>query len=306
MVTISYKKEDLLIEELKKQKNIEVLKKSSFLKNLFGKKKYANVYFHSGNLDKKAILNIKNSELSIVNSNSIKTKILEKMKINTQKIDVIYPSINAKSETFEKQQEIKDNFFKEFNIELNTRLIFFTAKNFKTSGIKEFLDICLDLNYKNIKLIIAGDKKQIINLQFLLSKYKKFENKIILLEDYKNINELFLISDIFLLPTHNKTFSLNILKAMFYENVVFLSAKNDASEVIDTFATLCSPTDITTAFKIDAILNSNKELKKIKEENNKIAQKYGIEVNLSKINKILENLNLVSENQDKIPEYFSL
>jgi hypothetical protein len=49
--SISYKTSNLLIENLKKQENIEVLKKENFIISLFGKKKYSDVYFHSVNLD---------------------------------------------------------------------------------------------------------------------------------------------------------------------------------------------------------------------------------------------------------------
>ena len=285
--TISYKTTNVLINELKKQENIEVIKNKNFLKKLFNNKKYADVYFHSGSLDEKSIKNIKNSKITIVNSFSIKNKILEELKISSEKIEVIYPSINI---NIENEDTIKIDFYKKFNIDFDTKLIFFTAKNFKTSGIKEFLDICSNLNYSNFKIIIAGDKRQIGSLQFSLPKYKKLEEKIILIDDYKNFDELFLVSDIFLLPTHNKSFATNILKAMFCKCVVFLSIKNDAKEVIDVFASMSSPTDATIAFKIDAILLDEKELENIKEQNNKLAKECSIENNLKRFNEEISNI----------------
>ncbi|MCT7548797.1 glycosyltransferase [Aliarcobacter butzleri] len=285
--TISYKTTNILIEKLKKQENIEVIKNKNFLKKLFSKKRYADVYFHSGSLDEESIKNIKNSKITIVNSFSIKNKILEELKISSEKIEVIYPSINI---NIENEDKIKIDFYKKFNIDFDTKLIFFTAKNFKTSGIKEFLDICSNLNYSNFKIIIAGDKRQIGSLQFSLPKYKKLEEKIILIDDYKNFDELFLVSDIFLLPTHNKSFATNILKAMFCKCVVFLSIKNDAKEVIDVFASMSSPTDATIAFKIDAILLDEKELENIKEQNNKLAKECSIENNLKRFNEEISNI----------------
>ncbi|PUE65644.1 glycosyltransferase [Arcobacter lacus] len=286
-ITISYKTTNVLINELKKQENIEVIKNKNFLKKLFSKKRYADVYFHTGSLDEKTILNIKNSKITIVNSFSTKNNILEELKISSEKIEVIYPSINI---NIENENKIKIDFYKKFNIDFDTKLIFFTAKNFKTSGIKEFLDICSNLNYSNFKIIIAGDKRQIGSLQFSLPKYKKLEEKIILIDDYKNFDELFLVSDIFLLPTHNKSFATNILKAMFCECVVFLSVKNDAKEVIDVFASMSSPTDSTIAFKIDAILSDEKELKNIKKQNYEIAKECSIENNLNRFNQEILNI----------------
>ncbi|MBD3829951.1 MAG: glycosyltransferase, partial [Arcobacter sp.] len=113
---------------------------------------------------------------------------------------------------------------------------------------------------------------------------------IILLENYKNIDDLFLASDIFLLPTYNKTFSSNILKAMYCKCVVFLSIDNDAKEVVDVFASMDSPTDPSIAFKIDAVLLDKNELKKIKKENKKLAKEFELEANLNKMNFILENV----------------
>ncbi|MFX4212731.1 glycosyltransferase [Aliarcobacter butzleri] len=285
--TISYKTTNILIEKLKKQENIEVINNKGFFKKLFNNKKYVDVYFHSGSLDEKSIKNIKNSKITIVNSFSIKNKILEELKISSERIEVIYPSINI---NIENEDKIKIDFYKKFNIDFDTKLIFFTAKNFKTSGIKEFLDICSNLNYSNFKIIIAGDKRQIGSLQFSLPKYKKLEEKIILIDDYKNFDELFLVSDIFLLPTHNKSFATNILKAMFCKCVVFLSIKNDAKEVIDVFASMSSPTDATIAFKIDAILLDEKELENIKEQNNKLAKECSIENNLKRFNEKISNI----------------
>lgn len=285
--TISYKSSNLLIENLKKQENIEVLKKENFISSLFGKKKYADVYFHSGNLDEKSIENIKNSKITIVNSFSSMNYIIAKTKISHEKIKVIYPSINVE---YKKPKEVKIKLCEELNIDPKTKLILFTAKNFKTSGVKEFLDICSSITYSDFKIIIAGEQKQITALQFQLPKYQNLQDKIILLENYKNIDDLFLASDIFLLPTYNKTFSSNILKAMYCKCVVFLSIDNDAKEVVDVFASMDSPTDPSIAFKIDAVLLDKNELKKIKKENKKLAKEFELEANLNKMNFILENV----------------
>ena len=285
--TISYKTTNILIEKLKKQENIEVISNKGFFRKLFNNKKYADVYFHSGNLDEKSIENIKNSKITIVNSFASMNYIIAKTKISHEKIKVIYPSINVE---YKKPKEVKIKLCEELNIDPKTKLILFTAKNFKTSGVKEFLDICSSITYSDFKIIIAGEQKQISALQFQLPKYQNLQDKIILLENYKNIDDLFLASDIFLLPTYNKTFSSNILKAMYCKCVVFLSIDNDAKEVVDVFASMDSPTDPSIAFKIDAVLLDKNELKKIKKENKKLAKEFELEANLNKMNFILENV----------------
>lgn len=77
---------------------------------------------------------------------------------------------------------------------------------------------------------------------------------------------------------------------MFCKCVVFLSIKNDAKEVIDVFASMSSPTDVTIAFKIDAILLDEKELENIKEQNNKLAKECSIENNLKRFNEEISNI----------------
>ena len=111
-----------------------------------------------------------------------------------------------------------------------------------------------------------------------------------LLENYSKIDDLFLASDIFILPTYNKSFSTNILKAMFSKCVVFLTLENDAKEILDVFASLDSPTDSSAAFKIDAILQGENDLKQIKKQNRKLALEFTLENNLEKFNHILENV----------------
>ena len=285
--TISYKTTNLLIEKLKQQTNIQVLKEKGFLSLLFSKKHFPDIYFHSGNLDEKAIENIKNSKITVTNSFASMNEIIAKTKISHGKIKVIYPSINVE---YKNIKEIKIKLCQELQIDLNTKLIFFTAKNFKSSGVKEFLDICSSITYLDFKIIIAGEQKQIANLNFQLPKYSKLQDKIILLGNYSKIDDLFLASDIFLLPTYNKSFSINIIKAMYCKCVVFLSLENDAKEIVDVFASMDSPIDPSTAFKIDAILSNESDLEMIKNQNKELASEFTIQNNLVKINNVIENI----------------
>lgn len=285
--TISYKSKNILIEKLEKQLNIEVIKAKSFFSKLFSKKQYADIYFHTGSLNEESIDTIKNSKITIVNSFSAKNEIIESTKIEDEKIEVIYPSINV---DFKEPNEVKVKICEELKIDLETKLIFFTAKNIKSSGVKEFLDICASLNYEDFKIIISASQKQINNLQFQLPKYEGLKDKLIILEDYKNIDDLFLASDIFILPTHNKSFSSNILKAMFCKCVVFVTIQNEVKEVVDVFASMDNPSDSSISFKLDAILSAENDLKEIKEQNRKLALEFTLENNLVKINHIIENV----------------
>lgn len=286
--TVYYKISNTLINNLKHRKDIKILKKPSFLTKLFSKKRYPDIYFHSGELDENSIEFIKNSKFVVTNSFSNLNLILAKTKISHEKIKVIYPSVDIK---YQKPKELKEKYKDRFSLTENTKIIFFTAKNFKTSGVKEFLQIVSNLSFIDFKVIIAGTKQQLAALEFTLPKYSKLEPKIILLDESKEkLDELYLISDVFLLPSYNKNIASSVIKAMFCKCVVFSTMNNDAKEILDVYATMENPNDPSTAFKIDAILFDENELKKIKKQNREIALEMSLDKNIDKFNDILTKI----------------
>ncbi|QEZ88634.1 glycosyltransferase, family 1 [Aliarcobacter cibarius] len=286
--TIYFKTENNLINSIKQSEDIKILKKPTGLFKLFSKKNYADIYFHTGNLDEDSIEEIKNSKITIANSFSFMNLILKKTNIDHKKVKVIYPSVNM---VYEEPKLLKKDFLERFSLPINTKLIFFTANNFKNSGIKEFLDIVSNLSFMDFSVIIAGSKQQLAALDFILTKYHKLENKIIKIDVAKhNVDELYLISDIFLLPTHNKNIASSVIKAMFCECVVFTTMNNDAKEIIDVYATMEQPSDPSTPFKIDAILFDEKEMNSIKKQNREIAIEMSLDKNIEKFNDILLNI----------------
>ena len=286
--TIHYKTSNTLINRLKARDDIKILKKPSFITKLFSKKRYPDIYFHSGELDENSIEFIKNSKFVVTNSFSNLNLILAKTKISHEKIKVIYPSVDIK---YQKPKELKEKYKDRFSLTENTKIIFFTAKNFKTSGVKEFLQIVSNLSFIDFKVIIAGTKQQLAALEFTLPKYSKLEPKIILLDESKeNLDELYLISDVFLLPSYNKNIASSVIKAMFCKCVVFSTMNNDAKEILDVYATMENPNDPSTAFKIDAILFDENELEKIKKQNREIALEMSFDKNIDKFNDILTKI----------------
>ena len=286
--TVYYKISNTLINNLKHRDDIKILKKPSFLTKLFSKKRYPDIYFHSGELDENSIEFIKNSKFVVTNSFSNLNLILAKTKISHEKIKVIYPSVDIK---YQKPKELKEKYKDRFSLTENTKIIFFTAKNFKTSGVKEFLQIVSNLSFIDFKVIIAGAKQQLAALEFTLPKYSKLEPKIILLDESKEkLDELYLISDVFLLPSYNKNIASSVIKAMFCKCVVFSTMNNDAKEIIDVYATMENPNDPSTAFKIDAILFDENEHKKIKKQNRNIALEMSLDKNIEKFNDILTKI----------------
>ncbi len=287
MYTISYKTKNSLIEKLENENLVKPMDKKSFFSKMFSSKEYANIYFHSGILDNEAIENINNAKLIVSNSNSAKDEIIAQTLIDEEKILTVYPSIDIE---YQKTKEIKESFCQKHNLDKKRKFIFFTAKNLKSSGVKEFLDLIISLSFENFQVIIAGEKNQIYNLKFQISKYN-FGDRLLLLEDYENIDEIFLASDIFILPTNNKNIASNILKAMFCKCAVFTTRINAASELIDIFSTMETPDDRSMQFKVDALLQNKDDLKLIKKQNRKIAKEYTLENNFKKFEKYLSKLD---------------
>lgn len=287
-IEIFSKTRTALVDALLQEENIQEFKAPSFLKKItLAKKEYPSIYFHQGKLDNTALEMLKNSELNIVNSNHVKTQILKEVKIDSEKIEVCYPSFIPKEIDI---KEAKKEFLTQLDLDKKTKIILFTANNLKSNGVKEFITTILNLNSSNFRVIIASDTQQITNLKFQISKYN-FGDRVLLYEDFHDMDLLFAISDIFVLPTHNQTFAANILKAMYYKTAVFVTAYNDSSELVDVFATMNLPNDPSTAFKIDALLSRNDDLKMIKKQNQKIAKQFSLEKQTKKIKEIVKLLN---------------
>ena len=276
-LSIYTKSKTLIINQLKQYADLNFLDDKSVDTDT------PDIYFHSGKIDKSIVSIITRSKIVIVNSKSAKAEIVKKIEVNENKIHVIYPAIK-KSDINVK--EARKEFCEELKIHKKTRIIFFTARTLKTNGVKELFNIILGLNNNNYKLIIASDKEQITTLKFQITKYK-LDDKIIFYEDFENMDLLYAVCDIFVLPTYVKNFSINILKAMSLKTAVFVSSTNSARELVDIFATMEIPTDPNTSFKIDALLRQKDDLKLIKKSNYKVAKDFYVEKQIQRLLSIL-------------------
>ena len=286
-VSIYYKNKTKIIEELEKKDYIKTLESKSLIKKLsFSKDEYADIYFHTGSVDDKAIEMTKNVKKVIVSSYAARHELLVESKVADDKVSVIYPSIEP---SLEKPKSARIRFCEKHDIDPKRKILLFTAKNIKSGGIKEFIQIVASLNYQNIQMIVASDAKQIYNLKFQLSKFN-FDDSLLLLEDYEDMDEVYLASDIFILPTYTSFFAPSVLKAMASKCAVFVSANNSAREVVDVFATMENPNDPSTAFKVDALLSRKEDLKLIKKQNKKAASEFTLEKNLERLEEIIRSV----------------
>lgn len=286
-LSIYFKQKNVLIDELLKNENIQIYKKQNILDKLtFKTKSYPDIYFHSGTLDVEAIELVENSKKTIANSYTTKQELIKACNITNDKVDVVYPTITS---SYLKPKESRDILIQELDLNKKDKIILFHAKNLMKNGVLEFLNIIASLGTNNFKAIIAGDSKQIYTLKFKFTKYN-LDDKVILLEDYKNIDLLYSAADIYILPTYIKAFSSNVIKAMFYKTAVFVSANSASREVIDIFSTMDSPSDRSMQFKVEAILSNKDELKNIKKTNKEIADEFMFDIQFKRLEEIVSNI----------------
>jgi len=250
--------------------DVTYYKEQSFLqKILLKEKKYPDIYFLQGSVNKESLEFVENSKLTIVNSKKIKEKIMDKKSyFNEKKIEVMYPYLTNK---LEYDKEIKKAFKKNHKIAKDTSIIFFSSKDINKSGIDKFLEIVLHLENKNYKLLFDISSK---DNELLIKKLEKtkLNEKALVFTDYENQDELFIVADIFILPTKLQLFTPSVLKAMYLRNVVFVERNNASSELIDSFSLILGQDDRGIYFKVDSLLNNPKEIKKLQKENSLVVK----------------------------------
>lgn len=232
-------------------------------------------------LEKKCFLNSKHI---IANSYMVKKQIIDCYKISPKKIDVIYNGIELKnldpSTSF-------DKLSREFSISKNHSIILLVGSGFKRKGVFEFLNIIAQLKSNNLKAFVVGKESNMSYYQ-KLSKKLGIENKIIFTGPRNDVEDFYSISDIFLLPTHYDPFSNVVLEAMNFENAVFTTSFNGASEILDEEFIMKDPYDLRIISSIENLLSDKESLKKIKIKNKKTSENFSIEKNLLKTLSIIE------------------
>jgi len=285
-ITIALNAKTNLSIQLEKKFDIQYYKKPSFLKKIFSfNQSYPDIYFHRGFLSREAVSLIEKAKVVILNSNSVKNEIIQKLShIEADKLSVVSPYFYSK---IEYDGSIKKVFRKKYEIEKKSKIILFRAKDLDKSGLETVFETVSRMYKENFTLVIESSSKQINPLKLRMER-SEIKFKYILLEEYPNIDELFIASDIFILPTKQKYFAYDVLRAMYYRNAVFLTQSNYASELIDTFSLIHGNDDTSISFKIDSLLINKDELKKIQKENQEIAQMQSLENKVAKMTEIIE------------------
>jgi len=224
-----------------------------------------------------------NARYIIANSKMVKRQIIDCYNINPNKINVIYNGIELKKINFKKSFQ-KISY--EFLISDDQPILIFVGSGFKRKGLEEFLKIISKLRTKDIKAFVIGKDKNIKYYQDL-SKELKIDNQVIFTGPRNDVDDFYTISDILLFPTHYDPFSNVVLEAMNFENVVYTTSNNGASEILDENFIMDQPYDNRIIKSIDNLLSNKISLKEEKIKNRKTSELFSIDNNLNKTLKVI-------------------
>lgn len=280
---IEYKKQTALTDYFESQVKCKKFTSGGFLHKIgFKTVQYPDVYFHTGSLNTHSKLMIENSKMTIVNCDILKKEFIETLNVKEEQIEVIFPTNDVKKY---KKSEVKKPFYEKYNLSKDTKIIYFAALDFKRNGFESFCDILTKIESTNFKaLVTCTIDKELVYAKQVLQNFN-LSNDVILI-DYDAFN----IADIYVQPTININFSLNVIKAITNKCAVFLPQNNNAIDVLDVFAIMDDPNDSNTAYKIDMLLRVPDELKKIKKENYAIGKKLNTKYMNKKIDLIIDKI----------------
>ena len=241
-----------------------------------------------------------NSKKIIANSRLVKSQIIKNYDINPDKIEIIYNGIEIKE--FDKKKS-KEKLIQEFSIPKNKKIILYAGSGFERKGVKEFLEIISKLKQPFYAFILGKEKR--INSYKRLAKKLDVDKKVIFTGPRSDIDDFYVAADIFLFPTRYEPFSNVVLEAMSFENVVFTTKQNGASEIIDSNFIMKQPNDFSVVQKIEKLLTDEKLLKKEQIGSRKVAKNFTIEKNTKETLQLIEKMfknetTITPQNPNKI------
>ena len=228
----------------------------------------------------------KNAKSIIANSKMVKDEIIRTYDINPNKIDIIYNGIEFKEVDYQKSFK---KLSKEFGVIQNQPILLYVGSGFKRKGVEEFLRIVAMLKTKGVKAFVVGKENNMSYYQ-KLSKKLNIDNQIFFTGPRIDVNDFYTISDIFLFPTHYDPFSNVVLEAMYFDNAVFTTRSNGASEILDSDFIMDIPYDKKVAISIDNLLKNRASLNEIKIKNKKISKRFSIDKNLKQTLEVINKI----------------
>jgi len=238
-------------------------------------------------------LSIKSCDLLIVVSQFAKKEIIEILKIDLKKIEVVYLNINKKYLSLVDNKKI----IKNFNYESKYILSVMSCVRYHNiiNLLKAYKKLTSNLDF-DIKLVLVLqilDKSYFLEIEkFIKSNFK--ENQIMIFSNLssENLPNLYRYAELYVFTSYCEVFGLTSLEAMSQKTPVVISNKSSLPEINGNAAIYFDPDDIdeiTNSLKM--ILMHNTLRQKLIEEGIAQLDKYNSKDNIKKTISIIENIN---------------
>ena len=238
-------------------------------------------------------LSIKSCDLLIVVSQFAKKEIIEILKIDLKKIEVVYLNINKKYFSLVDNKKL----IKNFNYESKYILSVMSCVRYHNiiNLLKAYKKLTSNLDF-DIKLVLVLqilDKSYFLEIEkFIKSNFK--ENQIVIFSNLssENLPNLYRYAKLYVFTSYCEVFGLTSLEAMSQKTPVVISNKSSLPEINGNAAIYFDPDDVSeiaNSLKMTLIDNSLKQ--KLIEEGIAQLKKYNSKDNIKKTIRIIENIN---------------
>ena len=238
-------------------------------------------------------LSIKSCDLLIVDSHFAKKEIIEVLKLEQKKIEVVYLNINKKYFSAIDNKKLIKNFNYESKYILSVM-----------SCVRDHNIINLLKAYKKLMRDLDFDIKLVLVLQILDKSYfleiEKFiksnfiENQILIFSNLgsDNLPNLYRRAELYVFTSYCEVFGFTSLEAMSQKTPVVISNKSSLPEINGNAAIYFDPDDINEIANSLKIALTDKSLReKLIEEGIAQLDKYNSKDNIKKTISIIENIN---------------
>jgi len=168
-------------------------------------------------------------KILVANSQMMKNDLVNRFKINPEKVVVMYPEFNPKRFQIDSPQELRSQWRAKFGFKEDDFVIgMVTSGNFKKRNLSLLIEAFKEVTKvePRAKLFVAGRN---IDEKYIQSAPKNISIFAPAIEDVKTYYNLL---DVFVLPAHIEEFGLSVLESMFCKIPVITTSFVGASELL--------------------------------------------------------------------------
>jgi UDP-glucose:(heptosyl)LPS alpha-1,3-glucosyltransferase len=227
-----------------------------------------------------------NSKIIISNSNRGADEIAHYYNIPKSKIRVIYNGVPHPVMMPDKALA-KAALATDFGLMSNVPLILYAGSGFFRKGVMDFLEILSFLRTPFNAIVVGKDKKAQKYISHAASL--GLQNSVKFAGSQTDMAKFYSAADLFLFPTLYEPFSNACLEAMGYGAVLFTTAQNGVSEILQD-STFIIQDNIQASNILGALLVDSIALERLSIKHRQIALNYSVEKNINASLAVIDEL----------------